>query len=218
MSQRPQAARPAPAAKPATPTDPRSRGAFTPELQAEFARLQLAENRTLIRVVALVALLLAALRGGDQILLGSWTPIQLGIYGVVMLASIVLAATAWSPWFQRLYLPCAQVLIPLRGSLLAFMIAGVAARGQLETLMLLPLLMVGPFLVFGLRFRTAAITVTLTITVYATAGAILGLSVPLIVRSCVLLIVIAAACGVVARALERSARTRFIDAHAMAEL
>src|SRR5262245_34111646 len=218
MSQRPQAARPAPAAKPATPADPRSRGAFTPELEAEFARLQLAENRTLIRVVSLVALLLAAVRGGDQILLGSWTPVQLGIFGVVLAASVLLAAIAWSPWFQRLYLPFAQVLIPLRGSLIALMVASVAARGQLETLMLLPLLMVGPFLVFGLRFRTAAITVTLTVGVYATAAVFFGLPLPTIVRSCLLLIVVAAACGVVARTLERSARTRFLETHAMAEL
>jgi diguanylate cyclase (GGDEF)-like protein len=40
----------------------------------------------------------------------------------------------------------------------------------------------------------------------------------MIVRSCLLLIVVAAACGVVARTLERSARTRFVDTHAMAEL
>ena len=220
MLARPQAVRPTAGAKPTTATDPSrgATGAFAPDLEAEFGRQQLAENRTLIRVVSLVALLLAALRGADQILLGSWTPFQLGVYGVVMFASVVLSAIAWSPWFQRLYLPCAQVLIPLRGSLIAFMIAGVAARGQLESLMLLPLLMVGPFLVFGLRFRTAAVTVTLTITVYATAAAILGLPVPLIVRSCLLLIVVASACGVVARTLERSARTRFIETHAMAEL
>src|SRR5262245_38783895 len=118
MSQRPQAVRAAPAAKPTAAPAPIRSGAFTPELEAEFARLQLAENRTLIRVVALVALLLAALRGGDQILLGSWTQLQLGIYGVVMFVSIVLVATAWSPWFQRVYLPCAQVLIPVRGSLI----------------------------------------------------------------------------------------------------
>jgi diguanylate cyclase (GGDEF)-like protein len=193
-------------------------GAFSEELEAEFGRLQLAENRTLIRVVSLVALLLAGLRGADQIALGSWTPFQLAVYGVVLAASMVLMAVAWSPWFQRLYMPCAQVLIPLRGSLIAFVVAGVASRGQLEALMLLPLLMVGPFLVFGLKFRTAAFTVTLTITVYATAAAILGLPLGVIVRSCLLLIVVAAACGVVARTLERSARTRFVETHAMAEL
>jgi diguanylate cyclase (GGDEF)-like protein len=219
MSVHPKAARTAAPAIPAT--DP-SRGpgttAFSAELEAEFARRQLAENRTLIRVVSLVALLLAAARGGDQILLGSWTQLQLGIFGVVLTASVLLAGTAWSPWFQRLYLPCAQVLIPLRGSLIALMVASVAARGQLETLMLLPLLMVGPFLVFGLRFRIAAITVILTIGVYATAAAIFGLPVPMVVRSCLLLMVVAAACGVVARTLERSARARFLETHAMAEL
>ena len=219
MSERSKAARPA---VPPTPAPDPSHGptgrAFTAALEAEFGRLQLAENRTLIRVVSLVALLLAAVRGADQILLGTWTQLQLGLFGIVLVASVVLSAIAWSPWFQRLYMPCAQVLIPLRGSLIALMVAGVAARGQLESLMLLPLLMVGPFLVFGLRFRTATITVSLTITVYAIAAAIFGLPLPLIVRSCLLLVVVAAACGVVARTLERSARTRFIETHAMAEL
>jgi diguanylate cyclase (GGDEF)-like protein len=221
MSQRPpQAIRAAPAAKPNAAADPSRgpEGVFAPELEAEFARQQLAENTTLIRVVSLVALLLAGLRGADQILLGTWTPFQLGVYGVVMFSSVMLSAIAWSPWFQRLYLPCAQVLIPVRGSLVAFMVAGVAARGQLESLMLLPLLMVGPFLVFGLRFRAATVTVMLTISVYAAVAAIFGLPLPLIVRSCLLLIVVAAACGVVARTLERTARTRFIETHAMAEL
>src|SRR5688572_18358633 len=131
MSERSPAARPA-APKSISAADPSrgaGTGAFSAELEAEFGRLQLAENRTLIRVVSLVALLLAAVRGGDQILLGTWTPLQLGIFGVVLAASMLLAAIAWSPWFQRLYLPCAQVLIPLRGSLISLMVASVAARG-----------------------------------------------------------------------------------------
>jgi diguanylate cyclase (GGDEF)-like protein len=218
MSERTNAARLAAPAISADPSSGPSGREFTAALEAEFARLQLAENRTLIRVVSLVALLLAAVRGADQILLGSWTQLQLGLFGIVLAASVLLSAIAWSPWFQRFYLPCAQVLIPLRGSLIALMVASVAARGQLESLMLLPLLMVGPFLVFGLRFRTATITVGLTITVYAVTAAIFGLPLALIVRSCLLLVVVAAACGVVARTLERSARTRFTETHAMAEL
>jgi diguanylate cyclase (GGDEF)-like protein len=201
----------------AAETSPRGRG-FTPALEGEFARLRLAENRTLIRVTALVALALAAARGAEQILIGSWTQLQFGQFGVVMTVSIALAALAWSPWFERLYLPCAQVLIPLRGSLIALTTAGVAARGQVEALMLLPVLVIGPFLVFGLRFRAAALTVALTITVYAAAGSYFGLPMPLIVRSCILLLAVAGACGVVARTIESSARARFIEAHAMAEL
>ena len=46
----------------------------------------------------------------------------------------------------------------------------------------------------------------------------LRMPLPTIVRSCLLLVVVAAACGVVARTVERSARTRFLETHAMAEL
>jgi diguanylate cyclase (GGDEF)-like protein len=192
--------------------------AFTSALEAAFSRLRLGENRTLIRVTSVVALLLAATRGAEQILLGSWTPTQLGQFAVVLVVSIVLAGLAWSPWYQRLYLPFAQALVPLRGSLIALTVAGVAARGQVEALMLLPVLIIGPFLVFGLSYRAAALTVTLTITVYAMSAVAFGLALPLIVRSCILLAVVAGACGVVARTLERTARTRFLETHAMAEL
>jgi diguanylate cyclase (GGDEF)-like protein len=191
---------------------------FTPALEAEFARVRLAENRTLIRVTALVALALAGARGAEQIALASWTQLQLGQFAVVMAISIVLAALAWSPWFQRLYLPCAQALIPIRGSMIALTTAGVAANGQVEALMLLPVLAIGPFLVFGLRFRAAAFTVGLTLTVYAVGAVWFGLPLPLILRSCILLLAVAGACGVVARTLEHSARTRFLEAHTMAEL
>jgi diguanylate cyclase (GGDEF)-like protein len=187
-------------------------------LETEFARLQLAENRTLIRVTSLVALLLAAVRGAEQLLLGVWTEAQLGQFAGVLAVSLALAALAWGPWFQRLYLPAAQILVPLRGALVALTVAGVAARGQVEALMLLPVIVIGPFLVFGLPFRAAVVTVALTISVYAVAVGYFGLALPLIVRSCILLLVVAAACGVVARTLERSAHARFLETHAMAEL
>src|SRR5688572_23141188 len=98
--------------EPSRSADPAASHSTAP-LEAAFARRQLAENRTLIRVASVVALLLAAARGAEQMLLGSWTSLQLGQFAVVLAASIVLAAIACSPWFQRLYLPVAQVLLPL---------------------------------------------------------------------------------------------------------
>lgn len=190
----------------------------TAPLEAAFARRQLAENRTLIRVASIVSLFLAGGRGAEQILLGSWTSLQLGQFAVVLAASMVLVAIACSPWFHRIYLPFAQMLIPLRGALVAFTVAGAAARGQLESLMLLPVLMIGPFLVYGLRFRTAVVTVTLTFAAYTIGAVFFELPLPLILRSCVLLLVVGAACSIVARTLEHSARTRFLETHAMAEL
>jgi diguanylate cyclase (GGDEF)-like protein len=187
-------------------------------LEAEFARRHLAENRTLIRVTSLVSLVLIAARGTEQIVLGALTESQIGQFAAVLGISIVLAALAWGPWFKWLYLPCAQVLVPLRGSLIALTVAGVAARGQLEALMLLPMIVIGPFLVFGLGFRAASAAVACTIAVYAVAAVTFGLALPLLLRSTVLLLVVAGACGVVARTLERSARTRFFETHAMTEL
>jgi hypothetical protein len=189
-----------------------------PALEAEFARLQLAENRTLICVTSLVALLLTGARGAEQLLLEAWTDLQLGQFAVVLGSSLVLAALAWGPWFERLYLPAAHVLVPLRGALIALTVAGVAASGQVEAMMLLPVVVIGPFLVFGLRFRAAVATVALTIAVYAAAAVYFGLALPLVLRSCILLLVVAAACGVVARTLERSALARFQETNAMAEL
>jgi diguanylate cyclase (GGDEF)-like protein len=187
-------------------------------LEADFARLQLTENRTLIRVTSLVALLLTAVRGTEQLLLDAWTAPQIGQFIGVLVASLALAVLAWGPWFERLYLPAAQLLIPLRGVLIALTVAGVAASGQVEALMLLPVIVIGPFLVFGLRFRAALATVALTIAAYAVAAVYFGLALPLVVRSSILLLVVAAACGVVARTLERSAHARFLETHAMAEL
>jgi diguanylate cyclase (GGDEF)-like protein len=187
-------------------------------LEADFARLQLTENRTLIRVTSLVALLLTAVRGTEQLLLDAWTAPQIGQFIGVLVASLALAVLAWGPWFERLYLPTAQLLIPLRGVLIALTVAGVAASGQVEALMLLPVIVIGPFLVFGLRFRAALATVALTIAAYAVAAVYFGLALPLVVRSSILLLVVAAACGVVARTLERSAHARFLETHAMAEL
>jgi diguanylate cyclase (GGDEF)-like protein len=191
---------------------------LSPQLAGEFARQQLAENRTLIRVTSLLALLLGVPRGVEQILLGAWSPWQLLQFTLVLGSSTLLIALAWGPWFQRAYLPVAQILVPLRNSLVAFTVAGVAARGQLEALMLLPLLVIGPFLVFGLRFRAALIGVVVTFAVYTIASASFGVALPTIIRSCTLMLLVGGACGVVARTLERAARTRFLKTHEMAEL
>ena len=70
---------------------------FTAQLETEFARQQLAENRTLIRVTSLLAIVLGVPRGVEQIVLGAWTQLQLGQFAVVLAASLVLAALAWGP-------------------------------------------------------------------------------------------------------------------------
>ena len=102
---------------------------FAPPLEAEFARLHLGQMRTLIRVTSLLALLLAGARGTEQILAAAWNPLQLGQFAVVLASSALLAAMAWGPWFARLYLPFAQVLVPVRNALVAVTVAGRCGGG-----------------------------------------------------------------------------------------
>jgi diguanylate cyclase (GGDEF)-like protein len=191
---------------------------FRPELEKEYLRTRLAEDRTLIRVASMLVLLIAVSRGAEQILANAWTPFELAQYGVSLIASVVLAAIAFSPWFETVYLPVAQVLVPIRNPLVAVTVAGVAVAGRLDALMLLPLLVIGPFFVHGLRFRAALLSVVVTVAAYVVAALWLGLGVPLIVRSCLLLSFVAMACGLVALHLERTSRRSFLESRLIAEL
>jgi diguanylate cyclase (GGDEF)-like protein len=191
---------------------------FSPPLELAYARLRLAENRTLIRVAAVLALLLAVGRGGQQIVLHVWTRVELCQYLVALLISVVLAVVAFSPWFERVYVRLAPIIVPIRNVAVAITVASTASHGHLESLMLLPLLVIGPFFVLGLRYRAALLAVVLTGLAYATAAAGGGLSLPLIVQSTALLSLVAVACGFVAQHLEHVSRRSFLEGHVIAEL
>ncbi len=203
-------------------TDELERGvasrSFSAPLEAEYLRSRLAEDRTLIRVAALLVLAIAGSRGADQIVSHAWSVAEMAQFAVGMVCSFVLAAVAFSPWFERAYMPIAQVLVPIRNPLVSITVASTAASGQLEALMLLPLLVIGPFFVHGLRFRAATVCVVLAVVAYVVAGLALGLPPKLIARSCLLLLFVAAACGIVALHLERTSRRSFLESRLIADL
>jgi len=193
-------------------------GAFGEPLESEYRRLRLAEDRTLIRVASALVLVIAASRGADQIVARVWGAFEIAQFAVAMMCSFMLAAVAFSPWFHRAYMPMAQVLIPIRNPLVSITVASTAAGGQLEALMLLPLLVIGPFFVHGLKFRAAMICVVLAVLAYVVSGLVFGLPPKLIMRSCLLLLFVAAACGIVALHLDRTARRSFLESRLIAEL
>jgi diguanylate cyclase (GGDEF)-like protein len=192
--------------------------AFRPALEAEFLRTRLAEDRTLIRVASMLVLLIGVTRGAEQILSSAWGMFEIVQYGIAIVASAVLAAIAFSPWYETVYTPVAQVLVPIRNPLVAITVATTAVAGSEESLMLLPLLVIGPFFVHGLRYRVALVSVVSTVAVYVVTAAVLGLGVSVIVRSCLLLFFVAMACGFVALHLERTSRRSFLESRLIAEL
>jgi diguanylate cyclase (GGDEF)-like protein len=191
---------------------------FRPRLEAEYARTRLMDGRALVRVTSVLAVLAAVLRGVELAVRGPRTGLFMIDFGLVVAGSIVLAAIAWSPAFERLYLPWARTVIPLRNTLVAAHIAGAAAHGQLETLMALPLMLIGPFFFFGLRFPTALVAGVLTVTTFLAAALFFELPLPVAIHSGTFLVLAVIACAMAALHFEKCARTGFLEGRLIADL
>jgi diguanylate cyclase (GGDEF)-like protein len=191
---------------------------FSPKLEAEYLRAHLLHSRTVIRVACMLAALVAAFRGVEQAFAGPWNSILLFDFGLVISGSIMLASIAWSPAFERLYLQWAQIIVPVRNSIVAAHIAEAAAHGQLEMLMVLPIVLLGPFFFLGLRFRTALLSGVLTVASFIAYAIFFELALPVALRSSAFLLMALIACAIAARHLEKWSRTSFLETRFIAEL
>jgi diguanylate cyclase (GGDEF)-like protein len=191
---------------------------FAPGLETDYVRTHLISSRTLIRTASVVALLLALSRAMELVVSGSATGMLLAHLGLVVSGSIVLAGLAWSPAFDRLYLPWAQVIIPVRNAIAAAHLADAAAHGHLELLMMLPLMLIGPFFFMGLRVRTALVSGVLTTASFILCAAVFELALPVALRSSLFLLTGLIACSVAAWQLDKWSRASFLKGHLIAEL
>ena len=191
---------------------------FSPALEAEYIRNCLVENRNLIVVTCFFATLLIALRGLEQGLGGFWTsrlPID---FGLVFSGSILLSAIACSVAFERSFLPWATVIVPVRNTIMAAQIAGFAAHGEMDMLMALPLLLIGPFFLLGLSWRTALISGAMTACSFIASAVLFDLPFPATARASALLFLGLIMCAVAARNLEKRSRIAFLESNVTTEL
>ncbi len=191
---------------------------FTAELEKEYVRGHLLQSRTLIRLVCGLGFLLATSRAVLNVGSGSSEASVLASLAFVMLVSLTLAAVAWSSAFERVYLPFARILVPVRNGIAATFIAIVAAKGQHEVLTMLPLILIGPFFFLGLRFRTALFCGVVTVLSFMISAAIFDLAVPIALRSHAFLLMGFVACVIATRHLERRSRIYFLETRLIAEL
>jgi diguanylate cyclase (GGDEF)-like protein len=191
---------------------------FSPQIEAEYIRARLRDDRTLIRAAAVLAALMTVLRGGERILLGTFNPAMWSVLAVVVTSSLALVGIAWSSAFERVYLRVAQIVVPVRNSLATLLIVQTAAHGGLEGLMIVPLMVLSPFYFMGLRFRTALVTVGATIVAFVAAAALFGLALPIALRALALLLMITVTCAIAARHLEKASRKSFLESHLIEEL
>jgi diguanylate cyclase (GGDEF)-like protein len=195
-----------------------SPSSFSPKLEAEYAHTQLINSRTLIVVTCVVATLLAAFRGAEQLITGNW-----GIIGpiglpLVLLSSLALTAIASSAAFERIYLPWARIVVPLRNIIVAAHLAAAASYGQLEMLMILPLALIGPFFFMGFNFRMGLACGVLTSISFVTNALLLDLAPSIMLRTSVFLLLSLVACAVIARHVDKWSRTAFVETRVNAQL
>jgi diguanylate cyclase (GGDEF)-like protein len=192
--------------------------AFDRQLEPEYVASRLAGNRALIRVACVLAALLSFLCLLGKMIGGYFLPDRMALFAALCLASAVLAAVACSRLFERCYLVLAQIVVPVRNVTVALFIARFAARGQVEALMLLPLMVVGPFFFLGLSGRAALFCVTATLASFAVAAAAFGFSLVPLAYSCVFLAMLTAASAVGARHIDDRARRSFLESRLIEEL
>jgi diguanylate cyclase (GGDEF)-like protein len=191
---------------------------FAPAMEADYLRTFLRDNRTLVRLSCTLAVLLIVLRGFEVVVGSAMGETSRPVFLAVMMASIILAWLAWSRGYERHYLPWAQVLIPLRNGAVAAQLVRVAAHGQLDVLMLLPLILLGPFYFMGLRYRTALLIVSLTGA--SMLGAAIAYHLPLVIafHSGAFALIAIIAFAVAAQQIEKLSRHAFLESRLVAEL
>ncbi len=191
---------------------------FAPAMEADYLRAFLAENRTLVRLSYTLALLFIVARAAAAALGGRLPAYsRLDLLGVVA-SSLVLAWLAWSRSYERHYLPWARILIPVRNCLVAVQLVRVAAQGQLDVLMVLPLILVGPFYFLGLRYRSALLVVSLTAASMLGAAIAFHPPLTLVAPAGVFAILTTVTFAVGAREIEKRSRRSFLEGRLVAEL
>lgn len=190
---------------------------FSQDLEKEYVGSRLREHCALIRVTCVLSVLLSSfglLRHFLEGYLSNGYPLPIG---VVFLFSVGLAAVACSSLFERIYLPVAQVVVPVRNALAAVLIARIAAHGQMETLMVLPLMVIGPFFLLGLPSRVALFSVVVTIASFVVSATAIAPALSETVFACALMVAVTVACAVAARHIDESTRKSFLESRLIAE-
>jgi diguanylate cyclase (GGDEF)-like protein len=191
---------------------------FAPAMEAAYLRAFLAENRSLVRLTCILAVLFIVLRAGEAAI-GSPMPAHTGPLALgVLSCSLALLGLAWSRGYERHFPRWAPILIVLRDCMAALQIMRVVAEGELDVLIVLPLLLIGPFYFMGLRFRTALVIVSLTAVSIVTAAIELHPPLAVMLRSGAFCLLTAVIFAIAAGHIEKRSRRAFLESHLVAEL
>lgn len=190
---------------------------LSPGLESEFVAARLLDDRTLVRASSCISLLILLSRAIVQAPSGRIHGILLAQFSIAAGFSLVLVWLAWSEAYERHYLTWAEIIVPLRNAIGAADFAISAALGHVELLMVVPMMVIGPFFFTGLRYRAAVLSAIATLVAFA-AGAAYTMPHVLALRCDAFMLFAVLVCAIVARHFERSARALFLERYLIQEL
>ena len=132
--------------------------------------------------------------------------------------AFALAWVAWSPHYDRVFLPTVQVLVPLKGALVAAFVTRLVGNGNDEELAALTVYVIAAFFFSGLLFRSAVVAVSAILISYAATALALGLMSLVVLKGFLVLLVTGAMGTMVYYNVERSYRRSFLESALIAEL
>src|SRR5690348_9085138 len=118
---------------------------FSSGFEAEFLAARLMKDRTLIRASACLAVLIVTSRFLAQSANGAAHGALLIQLGAVEAGSVLLLWLSFRGALERDYLRWAEIIIPVRNTMAAAHFAAAASHGPIELLMVVPMLIMGPF-------------------------------------------------------------------------
>jgi diguanylate cyclase (GGDEF)-like protein len=192
---------------------------FAPDLEAMFQAFHLQRARTRVRFFQLALGLLAILAAVKLTVLEgmSLAAVATGWLGLVIPASLALAAASWSRLYERLYLPAARVLIPLIATVAALGVADRRIAGHPDPFCFLTTFSMAVFFLGGQLFREALLANALMVGALAVALAHAGWPAPQVIFYTTELVITSAVGAFIYRGIERQQRTSFLEGHLLRE-
>jgi diguanylate cyclase (GGDEF)-like protein len=192
---------------------------FDAPLEAEYTDTHLQRVRLHVRVWYSVTLVLACLFAIREVLAhGLWSDIAVLQVFAIFPCAAVLVWLAWSPKYQRLYLPVAQILVPIHVMFVALSCAAGAAKGDSAALAAFALNMFALFSFVGLLFRQALFGAMAMMAGFAAGAFLLNMDAELFVKCMVMGALSGVVSAIVNRNVEVALRRSFLENALIGEL
>jgi diguanylate cyclase (GGDEF)-like protein len=192
---------------------------FEAPLEAEYRTAHLERVRLRVRIWFSVTMVLSILFTIDQVRRdGVWNPNSIAHLSVLLPCTVALVWLAWSPGYERFFLPASKVLVTLFGALIAAFIAIAVAQGREEQLAALTVNLVAVFFFAGLMFRQAILTSAVMIVTFTAAALAAGLPNALLLKSLVMMSLTSVIAALVYWDVEQSYRRNFLEDALISEL